>query len=122
MKSYFPFVRTINYVAAKDSLASLYACRIEFDLHGTKAMRTDQRLELIRADGVKMDTLLLWEQRRLAGDIEFVEPFIHHDERLLLAYLTLLSQGHMPPQHLPGQSPSSASRAPRAVPKSPRAT
>jgi hypothetical protein len=121
MKSYFPFVRTIDYVGRQNSLASLYACRIAFDLPGSRPMSTKDRLELIRHTGLKMETLLLWDQRPLArGDDFFLEPFVRHDERLLIAYLTLLAQGHMAPQSLPGQKPKPVPRVPSARGKSPR--
>ena len=123
VRSYFPFVETISYVKPQGSLASLYACRIAFDLHGAKALRTSERLELIRGDGVKMEALVLWEQRLLPSGIDSLEPFVGHDERVLLACLTLLAQGQMAPQNIRAlMGKPAAKRDRRAAPKSPRTT
>lgn len=81
MKSHFQFVEPIYLAGKKDSLGSLYVCRVKFELtRGT--LTTEKRVELLRASGVKIKLLRLWDQRPLPSGVDFLGPFIRHDERI----------------------------------------
>lgn len=107
MEPYFRYIEIIEIEGKRKSLGSLYASRVPLDLP-IGSLSTEKRLARMQAAGLKIDPLVLWnddfdEDMRIP---DFVMPFQaafgSHDERLLSAYLMLLSQGHLSPRGLPG--------------------
>jgi len=107
MEPYFEHIEIIEIQGKKKSLGSLYASRVPFDIpYGS--LSTNKRVAQMQATGLEIEPLVL-----LNDDFDedmhipdFVMPFHaafgSHDERLLSAYLMLLSQGHISPKKLPG--------------------
>lgn len=107
MQPYFEHIEIIEIQGRKKSLGSLYASRVPLELP-TGSLSTEQRIAQMQANGFKIEPLVLWNDD-FDEDIDipdFVQPFHaafgSHDERLLSAYLMLLSQGHLAPKNLPG--------------------
>lgn len=107
MEPYFDYIEILELSGKKKSLGSLYAGRVELELpHGV--LSTEKRVALMKANGAKIEPLLLWNEDfdEDSNVPDFAEPFHaafgSHDERLLSAYLMLLSQGHLSPKNLPG--------------------
>ena len=107
MEPYFDYIEIIERTGKVKSLGSLYASRVPLHLPG-RALTTEKRVARMQANGLKIEPLVLWKDD-FEEDMsipDFVKPFQtaygSHDERLLSAYLMLLSQGHLSPMSLPG--------------------
>jgi hypothetical protein len=123
-KELFPY-REVYYLSGKqNSFGSLYLSRLKIKgVLPDGPMSDEKRIEQIPAGGPRLAMFQLWQRpttlRHVAEDeeefqaaIPFFADAVNYDERLLAAYLALLSQGQISPRSLPLPWLIEASNAP----------
>jgi hypothetical protein len=109
LRDLFPHQKPYWYTRDKDSLASLFVSRLPLDEYlDQRSMSDEDRIALIAKNGgPRLGLFRMWPKpdreklvKTIAPAIPFLAEAANFDERMLAAYLSLLSQGQISPESL----------------------
>jgi hypothetical protein len=114
LKELFPHQRVINRSSKPHSLATLLLARVPLDGMPSGSMSTEERIRRFK-DGTRLELLDIWPEPdaddHAEQELSALQPFLavleRTDERLLTAYLALVSAGQISVISVPGMARSS---------------